>query len=61
MIWKTGSSYKCKHALVYDSANPFPSIYQRLMKTHKKYAKCTKVFILTLYIIANYWEQPKSP
>ena len=54
-----GSLKNLKIELLYDPATPLLGIYPE--KTRIQKDTCTPVFIVTLFIVAKSWEQPKCP
>ena len=54
-----GSLKNLKIELLYDPATPLLGIYPE--KTIIQKDTCTPVFIVTLFIVAKSWEQPKCP
>ena len=45
----------------YNTAIPLLGIYSREMKTYVHIKTCTRVFIASLFIMAQNWKQPKCP
>ena len=62
-LWKTVWRFlkKLKIELLYDPAIPLLGIHQKETKALTQKDICTPVFITTLFIIANTWNQPKCP
>jgi len=59
MVWRFHNKLKIKFP--HDPIIPLPGIYPQKTKTLIQKDICTPMFIVTLFAIVKFWEQPKCP